>query len=220
MHQWCVGRYPNNRRHHDSAQKLSSCNHQPHQRQNEAGPEAGQIWHQTMSHYCPNQGPKLQSQGVPFFKFQKLMKSNIWKTIPDVDGDNILIICEYVLQTYSNFDRLVIHIVLYHSSWPEEWIVLPCPVYAYWCRMTMAGPCWVLTTSPAVTIGMLVIWWLSMFLTSTAQSDFLNDTNIITSNTLIGTSINKQTSFTGLAGGDKSKKCNASGIGGTSCHWS
>src|SRR5688500_17192048 len=48
------------------------------------------------------------------------------------------------------------------SSCAQECIDLPFPVYAYWCMMAMTCPLCVLMTPPAVTIGILLILWLSM----------------------------------------------------------
>jgi len=50
-------------------------------------------------------------QGVPS-SFSKGAKCNIRQAIPDADGDNISIIGQDALQTSSNHDGLVIHIIL------------------------------------------------------------------------------------------------------------
>jgi len=50
-------------------------------------------------------------QGAPFF-IGEWTKCNRWEAIHDADGDIIPIIGEDVLQASSNFDGLVIHIVL------------------------------------------------------------------------------------------------------------
>jgi len=84
-------------------------------------------------------------------------------------------------------------------------MVLPYPVYAYWCQMAMAGPCWVLITPPAVTIGMFGDLMIVNASDINNLIRLLNDANIITSKAFIGSSTNKQTSFSRFVGGDRVK---------------
>jgi len=101
------------------------------------------------------------------------MESNAREAIPYIDGNDIPIISKDALRTAGNLDRLVINIILVPFKLARRMDSLACPVYVYWCRMAMAGPCWVLMTPLTVTMGILVIWWLSIPLTLTVRSDFL-----------------------------------------------
>jgi len=67
QHDTCIDNvlgYPNYTGHHDTAQQLSSCNHQSHQGQKGPSPEACQIWHQNMSHYHAEHGQECQNPNL------------------------------------------------------------------------------------------------------------------------------------------------------------
>jgi len=66
-------------------------------------------------------------ENVPFF-ITEWANGKIGEAIPDADGNHIPIIGQDVLLASRDLDGLVITSFLYHSSWPEECMVLPCPV--------------------------------------------------------------------------------------------
>jgi len=129
-------------------------------------------------------------QGVPFL-ITEWVKCNIGKTIPDADGDNIPIIGQDALQTTSNLDRLVIHIILvpfklarrmYGFSLPSVCILMQdCN------NRSMLGH----NNSPSCHNGNIGDLMIVNATNINCLIRFLNVTNIITSNATIGSSINK-----------------------------
>jgi len=123
------------------------------------------------------------------------MQSNKWKIISDADGDNIPIIGEDVLQPSSNLDGLAIDIVLvpFKLTWRMDGLALcsVCILVQNDNLRSMLG----LDSLPSChnrDVGDLMIVKASE---TDSMTRLLNDVNIITSNTFIGSSINKWAIF-------------------------
>jgi len=136
-------------------------------------------------------------QGV-LFLITKWAKHKIREAIPDADGHNISIIGQDVLQTTRNLDELVIHIILIPFQLARRMYGLSLPsihILMQDCNNRSMLGCHDSLGCHNGDIGDLVIINVTDIYRSIR---FLYDTNIITSNTTNGSSINKQARFLGL----------------------
>jgi len=179
MHPQCVGRYP-------TIQDIMALNNNyvgavTNLIKGRVGLVRGQIWDDikpyliiiqksTRIPICTTSQDDMQ-QGVPFL-ITKWAKCNVRKAIPDADGITYPSLVRMCCRPPATLMDLLFTSFLYQSSWTEEWWSLLAQ-----SMHTVVGWQWQVhvgffMTPPAVTIGILVIWWLSMSWTSTVWSDF------------------------------------------------
>ena len=99
-------------------------------------------------------------------------EGNVWEAILDANWDDVSIIGEDALGASSNLDGLVIDVILVPFQLARG---MDCLALSGVCILMHDGNCWPMLgfdDPPAVTMGILVIWWLSIPLTSTVRSDF------------------------------------------------
>jgi len=129
-------------------------------------------------------------QGIPFL-IGKWVKGNVQEAIPYADQDDLSIIGEDALGASCNLDGLVIDVVLIPFQLARGMDCLALPSV---CVLMHDGDCWPmlgLDDSPSHhngNIGDLVVVNASDIDRSIR---FLDDTNVVTSNATIGTSIHE-----------------------------